>query len=370
MACTGENFTVTLSSDGVIYSFGRNDDGQLGIGRDSRQKHSIPTPIQNLPKIKQISCGMNFVVCVDDEGTMWSFGSNRFDQLGVKETNNSYTPEKIKKTIPPIQSISCGANHTLSLTNDGTLYSFGRNDFGQLCLGHEQNISAPMQTSFLDVIKINAGGYHSLFQTNNGEIFACGSNSFGQLGLKHNDSHQIEVCPIFHQPPNIIDFNAGLYHSLFLDIDGYVYSTGKNSNGTLGLGHNENQNELTLIPSIPPIKIISSIGFCIYLLDFEGNIWNCGWNLNGQLGHEDGNSNFDVPTKLTSISNIEQIACGTSGYHFLAKDVDNKIFVMGSNSFGQIGATTESLPTELDPKYSYIWGDVVQISSKAKSARK
>ena len=127
---------------------------------------------------------MDFVVCVDDEGTMWSFGSNRFGQIGIGDKNISYAPAvKIKKKIPPIQSISCGANHTLSLTNDGTLYSFGRNDFGQLCLGHKKNRSAPVQTSFLDVIKINAGGYHSLFQTNNGEIFACGSNSFGQLGL-------------------------------------------------------------------------------------------------------------------------------------------------------------------------------------------
>ena len=83
MACAcGFDHTITLSNDGTAYSFGRNDKGQLGLGHN---KHfgPLPTPISNLPKINMVSCGTRFTVCVDDEGFIWSFGENNFGQLGT-----------------------------------------------------------------------------------------------------------------------------------------------------------------------------------------------------------------------------------------------------------------------------------------------
>ena len=79
-ACCGAYHTITLSNDGTLHSFGKNDQGQLGLGHNNNI--SLPTPILNLPKISKISCGTNFAVCVDCEGFMWSFGSNYAGQLG------------------------------------------------------------------------------------------------------------------------------------------------------------------------------------------------------------------------------------------------------------------------------------------------
>ena len=72
IACAcGWYHTITLSNDGTLHSFGQNNDGQLGLGHNNNV--SLPTPIPNLPKIKLISCGCNFTVCVDYEGFIWSF---------------------------------------------------------------------------------------------------------------------------------------------------------------------------------------------------------------------------------------------------------------------------------------------------------
>ena len=82
MTCAiGAYHTITLSDDGVVNSFGQNNEGQLGLGHNQTTK--LPTPIPNLPKIKQIACGTFFTVCVDFEEFIWSFGKNIAGQLGT-----------------------------------------------------------------------------------------------------------------------------------------------------------------------------------------------------------------------------------------------------------------------------------------------
>ena len=251
MAC-GLVHTITLSDDGTVYSFGRNEEGALGLGHNNDV--SLPTPIPNLPKIKMISCGANFTVCVDDEGFIWSFGNNNHGQLGTGNKINTNVPQKLED-IPPVLSVSCGSHHTLMITNDDNLWSCGRNQYGQLCHGNQDGQLKPQQTSFSNISQISAGCYHSLFGNDKGEIFSCGYNEQGQCGLGHFNSPQITPSLVLNVPSNI---------------------------GSLGLGHKTNQNELNKIPNIPSIKIISCVGVSCYLIDFEGNLWSFGRNEEGQ----------------------------------------------------------------------------------------
>ena len=62
MACVcGQSHTITLSNDGIVHSFGRNEEGALGLGHN--KNILLPTPIPNLPKINLVSCGARFTVC-------------------------------------------------------------------------------------------------------------------------------------------------------------------------------------------------------------------------------------------------------------------------------------------------------------------
>ena len=127
-------------------------------------KYYINNQVFNLPIIKQISCGAYFTICLDYEGFLHSFGENYQGQLGIGNTDDQYYhyPQKIQD-IPPVASISCGVYHTLVITNDDNLWSFGSNEQGQLCLGNTLYQFKPKQTEFSDIIKI-AASYHSLFQ--------------------------------------------------------------------------------------------------------------------------------------------------------------------------------------------------------------
>ena len=227
-----ETITITLSNDGTLHSFGYNAQGQLGLGH--HKDVTLPTPIPNLPKITQISCGTNFTVCVDCEGFMWSFGENDFGQLGTGKAKKLYVPHKIGG-IPPVISVSCGASHTLIITVDSNLWSCGYNDFGQLCLENKEIQLKPQKTPFSNISKISTGSHHSLFQNYKGEIFACGYNHAGQCGLGHFDSPQITPSLVLNANSNIEQFVCGFHQSLFLDSEGNVYSVGHNGYGTLVL---------------------------------------------------------------------------------------------------------------------------------------
>ena len=373
MACAcGQHHTITLSDDGTAHSFGRNSYGVLGLGH--KQNVPLPTPIPNLPKINQVSCGTFFTICVDYEGFIWSFGDNGFGQLGTGNKTNfksseSNVPQKLLN-IPPVISVACGSYHTLIITNDDNLWSCGANNFGQLCHGNQIYHAKPQKTSFSNISKISAGSTHSLFQNNKGEIFSCGDNRFGQCGLGHFNHPQITPSLIPNVPPNIVNFVCGGYQSLFLDSEGNVFSVGSNYYGSLGLGHNANQNELNKIPNIPPIKIISCVSSSCYFIDFEGNLWSFGHNGCGQLGH--GNKKtINDPKIISTLKDIRQISYGCCGVHFIAKNSQNQIFVTGNNAYGQLGTgDTQSvlIPKEINSQYSTIWGD--EFHTRAKSARK
>ena len=369
MACVcGRYHTITLSNDGIAHSFGRNDEGQLGLGHYNNV--SLPTPIPNLPQINQISCGLYFTVCVDDEGFIWSFGENDYGQLGTGDKRYYFNiPQKILE-IPPVISVSCGYAHTLIITNDDNLWSCGRNDDGQLFHGDTKDRSKPQKTSFSNISKISTGWSHSLFQNNNREIFSCGYNKDGACGLGQFNALQITPSLIHNTPSNIVHFVCGTFHSLFLDSEGNVFSVGCNEYGQLGLGHNTNQNVLSQIPNIPPIKTISCVGSSCYLIDFEGNFWSFGYNDAGQLGHGD-KTDINTPKVINTLKDIQQISYGSNGHHFLAKNSQNQIFVTGNNRYRQLGTSNTqsvSIPKEINSQYSTIWRD--EFFSRAKSARK
>ena len=300
----------------------------MGIGKIDRYRE-IPTVISVLPKINKVSCGGYFTVCVDYEGFMWGFGSNSYNQLGKGEIDTSYNiPQKIED-VPPVQDISCGFSHTIILTNDENLWSCGWNQNGQLCLGNQVNQQKPKQTLYSNIGKISAGNYHSLFQNNKGEIFGCGCTS-GINGVLHNQNPQVDVKLVLSvQFPPIIQFCCGMFHSLFLDVEGNVFYIGWNKDGSLGLGHNTDTDEIKKIPNIPPMQTISCAGPSSYLIDPENNIWSFGNNRFGQLGHGDDKSR-NTPTKIMrNLIDIQQISHGSCSNHFLAKDYQNKIFTVG-----------------------------------------
>lgn len=124
----GYEHTICLANDGTVSTFGSLRDGKLGIYAGGHYEcFSVPCFVTSLPKIKQISCGLNFTACIDEEGLIWTFGNNMFGQLGTGNKDNfpyntKNSPRTIKNILPVI-SVSCGEEHMLFITNDSYLWS-------------------------------------------------------------------------------------------------------------------------------------------------------------------------------------------------------------------------------------------------------
>ena len=240
-------------------------------------------------------------------------------------------------------------DHNLFFDN-GQILAIGSNNFGQLGLGDSISRTLPTPISFLssdDIVSTSTGKYHSLFLNSEGKVLSCGSGWDDRLGL--NDSEHRYLPTLIPNLFNITAICAGDAHSLFLDLNGNVFSCGANHHGQLGLGNNHERKIPTKIPNLENIIAISAGYAHSMCLDRDGNAWGFGNNYNGESrcfacgrGHtrdtgakrglgdcEDRN----VPVVIPKFTEIAGISVG--GYHTMFLDKNDKIWVCGSNCYGQ-----------------------------------
>ena len=210
----------------LIYSFygrvgsyqaiwiGKNDGAQMGLGFGSEVPLSIPSKSTPLPLMSalisnpnDIYIGKHRLLVKDIDGHLHCAGYNKYGDCGINSTepkNASFTrirsnPHNPSATVENIQLVSSGktAYHTVVITSDGDFYSFGANDFGQLCLGFKMSLRDPNHKKFVQripeastkafsgqtIVDITTGTDHCLFLTDNGAVYGCGSNGYSQLGV-------------------------------------------------------------------------------------------------------------------------------------------------------------------------------------------
>jgi len=239
---TGNTHSAVVDKKGVLWCWGNNSLGQLGNGKQSQQV-LIPEQIQmdDNPFFINISVGGNHSVALDKNGMVWTWGSNNHGQLGNGTNTNSNNPLKINE-ISNIKRISAGNEHTIALDSYGKIWIWGNNENGRLGDGtsdKEKNI--PIQiTELNEIVEIDAGFGHSLALKLDGTVWSWGDNDKGQLGSGDYESKNrpIQVKNL----TNIAAISAGHYHNLALDFNGNLYSWGWNNHGQLGDGTKIDKN--------------------------------------------------------------------------------------------------------------------------------
>ncbi|XP_075998034.1 putative E3 ubiquitin-protein ligase HERC3 isoform X2 [Genypterus blacodes] len=186
VAC-GSQHSVALTKDGQVYTWGQDTSGQLGLGK-RRPGASSPQHLRSLSgmPLVQIAAGGDQSFALSVSGNVFSWGRNNCGQLGLGDTTDRQTPTAVhslnlKKTI----AISCGKDHTTILTKDGAVFTFGSGQYGQL--GHnsftdELHPRLVAELSEAKVTKIACGRHHTLVLTESKQVYAFGCGDQGQLG--------------------------------------------------------------------------------------------------------------------------------------------------------------------------------------------
>ena len=324
--------SLFLDETGSVWSCGGNNYGQLGRG-DTVDINAAQKIIE-LPPIVAACAGYDFSLFLDADGSVWSCGNNNRGQLATGNNTNRSKAERIAG-IPKITSILALNFSPFFLDVEGFVWSCGYNDQGQLGSGDTTSKSKAGKVAGLPAIKSMAGGsYHSLFLDFEGSVWSCGYNGYGQLGLGDttNRSKAEKVAGL----PRIIKISACYNHSHFIDEGGSVWVCGSNGSGELGLGHSTAQNKAVRNDRLVNIVAASGGHSCSMFLDKDGNIFTCGSNQDGQLGLGD-KTNRNIPEKVNNIPKISSLFTGCSSYHLQVVDWEGSVWSCGKNQNGQLG---------------------------------
>jgi alpha-tubulin suppressor-like RCC1 family protein len=205
----GEHHSLLLTDDGTVFSFGFNGNGRTGLGTtlgNTLVATAIDTTNLGARKITQMAASNNQSLLLADDGSVFAMGSNGFSEAGLGPGVPSAaiaTPiDASNLGGRKITQVAAGSLHGLLLADDGTVFSFGKNDFGITGQGTDigqTEVATPIDTSLLGgkkITHITSGWLHNLLLAEDGTVFAFGLNSGGNTGLGTGDGDTQVATPI------------------------------------------------------------------------------------------------------------------------------------------------------------------------------
>lgn len=330
---SGLQHNLALKSDGTVWSWGYNGNGELGNGNNLNGWY--PWQITSLSSIIGISAGDHHSLAVKSDGTIWTWGLNSNYQLGDGTTTSHNAPIQLS-SLSGMTAVAAGGGHSLALKSDGTVWAWGYNGYGQLGDGATTTRNTPVQVTGLSgavIVAIAAGQNFSMALDSNGNVWAWGYNGFGQLGDGSSTNRSTPVRA-GSSLTGVTAISAGSNHSVALKSNGSVWVWGYGGNGQLGNGTTGSTNSSPVqVTSLTGISAITAGENHTVAVGSTGAVYACGLNANGQLG--DGTTTQRTsPVQVSSVTNGSSV---TAGNHTLLMTTGGDLLTWGTNAYGQLG---------------------------------
>lgn len=279
----GLQHSLAVTNTGSVYAWGRNNGAQLGDNSNADRHTPVLINFTGTPVITSVAAGNQHSLALDNSGNVWAWGANNCGQLGTGDKTERKTPVKIG-SLSGIIAIAANGDHSLALKNDGTVWAWGRNDYGQLGNTLKSESNTPIQveeTGFTNVSKIAAGWHHNIALKNDGSLWTWGWNYYGQLGNGNYGNINEKQSPT-QVTTGIINIDAGWHHCI-VSLAGAVKVWGVNTDGYLGVSPTPNCGTPTSVTDLNGSTINAVAGgggFCI-VLKSDGTVWAWGSSVTG-----------------------------------------------------------------------------------------
>uniref|UniRef100_A0A8C5MMK1 HECT domain-containing protein n=1 Tax=Leptobrachium leishanense TaxID=445787 RepID=A0A8C5MMK1_9ANUR len=309
-----------------MYCWGNNMFGQLGLAdpEDTDVLFKENDFFQGKAEVQKVACGGQHTVFILDDGSIFSCGQNSNGQLGRRTMIRS-TDQILALEAQTIVDASCGMYHSVSVCNQGNVFTWGEGTEGELGTGQlNQTNSIPRRISGLSnskIIQVSCGHFHSIALSDDGRVFSWGSNKAGQLGLGKQTPNQArpQIVMSLHGMP-LVQVTAGGSQSFALSMLGTVFGWGRNNAGQLGFRSDISKDGIFKPYAVRSLRnlgvaYISCGDEHTAVLTKEGNVYTFGDDTYGQLGQRSRNTT-SVPQIIDEYKGqVSRIACGS--YHTL-----------------------------------------------------
>ncbi|PRP78657.1 regulator of chromosome condensation [Planoprotostelium fungivorum] len=320
--CTNGYSTVALTRDGHII--------QWGISVEGYQKMSIPYLVTN------ISCGDYYTTALTETGELWSWGrdgSPLGHGRGVTHRPNYQSKEPARVNgldDEVIVSFSSGQDHSLACTEEGEVYSWGADTYGQTGQTPGREYKRPALISALSeekIVKVAAGGFHSLFLSEDGKLFYS-----GQL----NGQGETANCRRVLAEISIETMSCGGDHMLAVSTEGHVYAWGWSEHGQIGVNGTQGEKKIEIPTKVEGLQRVKTVVGAKHGHSLAVYAW--GWSEHGQIGVNgtQGEKKIEIPTKIEGLQRVKTVVGAKHG-HSLAVTEDGDLFAWGWNEQGQLG---------------------------------
>lgn len=342
----GERFSLGITSDGKLWSWGDNTFGQLGLGTESNTFNPIKSEIGTETDWKEVEAGLEHSLALKNNGTLWAWGSNFWGMLGDGTRLNRASPVQIG-TDSNWSKVSANGTFTLALKSDGTIWGWGWNTFGQIGDGSFTMRLIPTQIgSDTDWIDISAGQTHGMAIKNNGTLWAWGSHQFGQLGVGDTTFTSINFPIQVGSSADWKIISSGRTFTLAIKKDGSLWSWGQNDFGQLGNGTSFGSTRVPKqIGSDTDWVGIATGDIHSMALKSDGTRW--AWGSNGSGSNSSGSRgalgdgtiiNKNIPIQIGTDTDWEKLNAGT--YFSACFKKDGTLWSNGRNLAGELGDGT------------------------------
>jgi len=300
--------------------------------------------------------GAREVITLKPDGTVWTWGLNAHGQLGNGTTTDASLPVQVLGPggtgfLTGITAVMGGEQHNIALKSDGTVWTWGSNKEDQLGDGNSTDTSTPVQVSGLtSIVKLGSRGYHSLAVKSDGTVWTWGWDEYGALGNGVADTNNDFLVPIEVQGvTNPIMVSAGYMFSMALMQDHTLMAWGNNLEGEIGDGTTTNRLTPVPVPGIDQVVWVSAGWTHTVAIRADGTVWTWGANnwqgafdtcadnsycAYGMLG--DGTTaDHYTPEQVPGLSGAIMALGGDSSTSVLLRD--GTVWTFGSNGAGQLG---------------------------------
>jgi alpha-tubulin suppressor-like RCC1 family protein len=351
----GGNHTVALRSNGEVWAWGSNINGELGDGTSGTTPRTTPTRVRInsttfLDNMLAVAAGTSHTLALKSDGTVLAWGLNSSGQLGDGTTVQKLYPVAVKLAngtpLSGIVEIACGATHSLALKNDGTVWAWGANASGQIGDGTTTSprsfatqVKVSTSSFLTNVVSIAGGAAHSAAAKSDNSVWCWGLNSSGQLG---NNSTKSSSFPVRVSKSSGFLSAAKVYcganHTMAGD-----YAWGLNTNGQLADGTTTTRKVAVpmmwpasfFFPAAPVTGILVARGGTGHTIFAYGGAATAGLNTSGQLGI--GSTTQQVYAQGPVFGDGD-VAAGAN--HSLSSSTDGTVWVAGTNNAGQLAQTS------------------------------